>query len=101
MFLWCIFNQIASDLFNFFSSFQEKLSPNFDVFLCSKLVWGYSKEYRDSAKKMFEQILMECVSEVVLALPYISASGTKDTVGIPRDIKNAANCEKFSYFHFF
>lgn len=55
--------------------------------------WGYAKVFKNDARKLFNQIFMECVPEVVLALPFISCGGRTGTVGIPKDITEAVCCK--------
>ncbi|XP_052132189.1 uncharacterized protein LOC127751924 isoform X2 [Frankliniella occidentalis] len=66
-----------------------RLSPKHNSYIDEVAAWGYSKMYLDKPEEMFGQLLLECVPEVVLGLPFLSSSGTNGRVGIPSHITHA------------
>ncbi|XP_052123657.1 uncharacterized protein LOC113214913 [Frankliniella occidentalis] len=65
------------------------LSPKWNVYISAGCAWAFGKSHRDNPSKLFSSLLLECVPEFVLALPYMSASGANGCVGIPLPIRQA------------
>lgn len=68
---------------------QTSLRHNRGPWLPSRTTWGFVKKLKTESLKFFKAIMLECVPDVVLALPYVSASGTRDTVGVPKAVLSA------------
>lgn len=66
------------------------MSSKHDVWVDARNFWSIVKNYKDEPAQLFRELILDCVPPTLLALPFITAAGTKDTVGIPKDIVKAA-----------
>lgn len=68
---------------------QVQISNGYHVYMDGRTLWSHAKSHRQNADVMFRELMLECVPPQVLALPHITAAGTKDTVGVPKPIWKA------------
>ncbi|XP_034248077.1 uncharacterized protein LOC117649410 [Thrips palmi] len=58
----------------------------YPVYLPSKTVYSVTKNHKGDPNVLFRELLLRCVPPTVLALPWITAAGTANSVGLPRNV---------------
>jgi len=70
---------------------------NYPLYLNKRAVWSLTKTYENQPAQLFREMVLLCVPATVLALPFVSAGGSKGTIGVPKNIWKGVAC-KFSIF---
>ncbi|KAK3914826.1 5'-nucleotidase SurE, partial [Frankliniella fusca] len=58
----------------------------YPVYVEKRAAWSLTKAHKGDSCRLFRELVLLCVPPAVLALPYVSAGGTRGTIGVPRTI---------------